>query len=202
MSPRIMCHHHALSEIDREFIQGKVDRLKKFFDRIAEVSVILDAAKNECLAELLVFGPQLNLRVKDTAEDMRTAFEGAINKAERTLSKTKDKKWGDKKTRRRNVTIRRFDTIESQVGLEMGEPAPESTEEISIEHVEPRPMTLEEARETLLQSKNGLLVFVNPKTDEINLLHRNSSAQLELVELTGTVLFHPSNEVMELAEGL
>ena len=79
--PRIMCHHHALSDSDREFITKKVDRLRKFFERIAEVSVILDAEKRVCVAELLVFGPQLNLRVRHSAEDMRTAFEEAINKA-------------------------------------------------------------------------------------------------------------------------
>ena len=204
MSPRIMCHHHTLSETDREFIKGKVDRLKKFFDRIAEVNVILDAAKHECLAEVLIFGPHLNARVKDTAEDMRTAFEGALNKAERALTKAKEKRWGDKKSRRRNVTIRRLDPPETEAEIEdaLATAELDVPEDLPVEHIEPVPMSLEEAREAVRQTKNGLLVFVNLKTDEINLLHRNSRRnQLELVELTGTLMFHPSAEVIELAEG-
>lgn len=200
--PRIMCHHHALSDSDREFITKKVDRLKKFFDRIAEVSVILDAEKRVCVAELLIFGPQLNLRVRHSADDMRTAFEEAINKAERTLTKTKDRKWGDKKGRRHNVTIRRL-TPEGElpeevlVGAEAGTPGMD----LAVEHIEPLPMSFEEARAKMESARSGIIVFVNPKTDEVNLLHRNSKGQVELLELTGTLLYHPSEEVMSMAEG-
>ena len=197
--PRIMCHHHALSDSDREFITKKVDRLKKFFDRIAEVSVILDAEKRVCVAELLVFGPQVNLRVRHSADDMRTAFEEAVNKAERTLSKTKDKKWGDKKSRRHNVTIRRL-TPEGALPDEVAATAAPGAD-LPVEHLEPLPMSLEEARAAMESARSGLIVFVNPKTDEINLLHRNGKGLVELVELTGTLHYHPSDEVTSMAEG-
>ena len=163
MSPRIMCHHHSLSDTDRDFITGKVANLRKYFERIVEVSVILDATKHECLAELLMFGPQISLRVKHTAGDMRTAFEGALNKAERKLRKTREKQIANRKHGKRNVTIRRFNPETESV------PSPDGN--------------------------NG----INPKTEEINLLHRNAKDQVELVELTGTVLFQPSG--MEIAEG-
>ncbi len=199
MSPRIMCHHHELSDLDRDMITRKIGSLKKFFDRIREVSVILDEVRHECHAELLIFGPQLSLRVKETAEDMRTAFEGALNKAERILAKTKDKKWGGKK-HAGNMTIRRFEPI-------AGEPAALTTaaveSELAVEHVEPEFLTLEQAREEVQRRKNGMLVFVNQKTDEVNILHRNSSGQLELIELTGTVLFQPTSiDLAEAVEGV
>jgi hypothetical protein len=48
-----------------------------------------------------------------------------------------------------------------------------------------------------------MLVFVNQKTDEVNILHRNSSGQLELIELTGTVLFQPTSiDLAEAVEGV
>jgi ribosomal subunit interface protein len=177
----------------------KIGSLKKCFDRIREVSVILDEVRHECHAELLIFGPQLSLRVKETAEDMRTAFEGALNKAERILAKTKDKKWGGKK-HAGNMTIRRFEPI-------AGEPAALTTaaveSELAVEHVEPEFLTLEQARDEVHRRKNGMLVFVNQKTDEVNILHRNSSGQLELIELTGTVLFQPTSiDLAEAVEGV
>jgi ribosomal subunit interface protein len=205
MSPRIMCHHHSLNEIDREFITNKVEGLKKYFDRISDISVILDAAKNESQAELLVFGAHINLRVKETAPDMRTAFEGALNKAERLLSKTKDKKWGGKKHGRRNVTIRRLQAsgLEPEVApmSRAGEAGESVAGLVTVEHVEPQVMSLEEAEHTMVSHKNGMFVFINQKTDEVNILHRNAADQMELLELTGTVLFHPpSAEVMEVQQ--
>ena len=60
-------------------------------------------------------------------------------------------------------------------------------------------MTLPEARDKLDRVKEDLVVFVNPKTDEINLLHHNRNGKVELVELNGTLLYHPSDEVIQLA---
>jgi len=181
---------------DRDFIEEKVGKLRKYFERISEVSVILDAAGNDSQAEILVLGPQMNIRVHSVNEDMRAAFETALNKAERSLRKTKNKLF-DKKSRRRNVTIRRF--TPEELADEPEDTSEESLAKIPIEHVDPEVMTLAEAREKLDRVKEDLVVFVNPKTDEINLLHHNRDGKVELVELNGTLLYHPSEEVIELA---
>jgi putative sigma-54 modulation protein len=194
--PRIICHHHKLSDRDRDFIEEKVGKLKKYFERISEVSVILDAAGNDSQAEILVLGPQVNIRVHSVNESMQAAFETALNKAERSLRKTKDKLF-DKKSRRRNVTIRRF--TPEELAEEPEDSNEESLAKIPIDHIDPEVMTLAEAREKLDRVKEDLVVFVNPKTDEINLLHHNRNGKVELVELNGTLLYHPSDEVIELA---
>lgn len=198
MSPRIMCHEHDISEADRDFIRRKVDKLRKFYDRIVEVSVILDSAKHVEMAEILLFGPQLNLRVQAEAEDMRAAFELALNKAERALRKTKNKKWGNKKHARGNVTIRRFhpdalpDWPEEPVD-EDKEPA--GARAIPVEEVEPKPMSLKEAGLQLQARGQGLMVFVNSETDRVNVIHRNGNDQMELVEFEGEGLYYPSVEM-------
>ena len=46
-----------------------------------------------------------------------------------------------------------------------------------------------------------MLIFVNPKTEEINILRRNPKDEIELIELTGTVRFHPPGEIVALADG-
>jgi putative sigma-54 modulation protein len=183
MSPRIMCHQHSISESDREFIKGKIDKLKKIFDRITEVSVILDSAKHQCNVEILLYGPHLNLRVQDKSDDMRTAFEGALKKAERWLRKSKERMYVAKK-QKRNVTIRRFGSggpAEPAAGAENHAGA--LREPHSMEEVEPKPMSLEEAHLQMHTRKKGLLVFLNAETNEINILHRNAENQVELVEL-------------------
>lgn len=189
MSPRIMCHHRSVSEEDREFMRGKVDRLKKFYERIHEVSVILGAEKHTQQAEILLWGPRLNLRVEGEADDIRTAFELAINKAERWLRKTKEKMYGDKMHRRRNVTIRRFGPEEVVSAFVEEEETPKETGALAIpvERMEPRHMTLQEAVE-LMKAQKNLLVFVNSQTHEVNILHRNKDDQVELIQLSESEL--------------
>jgi hypothetical protein len=60
--------------------------------------------------------------------------------------------------------------------------------------LEPKPMSLEEAHLQMHAREKGLLVFVNSRTDEINILHRNSQNQIELVE------FNNAESLMALPE--
>ena len=201
MSPRIVCHQHALNDSDREFIVGKVARLRKYYDRISEVSVILDSARKDCQAEILIYAPHCNLHLRSVADDMRTAFEGALNKAERALVKMKGRLWGDKKSRRRSVTIRRFSPagVEEIPSLE-AEAGSEDGDGIQVEHIVPEPMSVSEARERMLRQEDGMLVFVNRRTEEINILHRNAKDQLELLELSGSGLSQPEAELVALSD--
>jgi putative sigma-54 modulation protein len=178
-----MCNHYNLNESDRELVVSKIERLKKFYERISEVSVILDASGNQNLAEILVWGPHVNLRVKEDAPDMRTAFEAALNKAERSLAKTKEKiKAHRSKGGRRNVSIRRFDPVYFETSLEPeGTTAESRLPEIPAEDMEPKPMSLDEAHLQMNTLNRGLLVFVNSETEEINILHRNKANEVELV---------------------
>ncbi len=191
-----MCHNHDLSDADRALIVEKIGKLRKFFDRILEVSVILDSTKKTAMAEILTFGPQMNLRFKADADDMRTAFEEALNKAERGLRKTKNKKWGDKMKGRNNVTIRRFNPMDFDFAEER--PREESTDEEMIrqEALEAKPMSLEEAHLQLKARDKGLLVFVNAKTENVNILHRNADNEVELVELEGSDI--PEEQILEM----
>lgn len=199
--PRIMCHNHTLSNHDREFITEKVERLKKYFDRIREVSVILDAAKRTAVAEILTFGPQINLRFRSEADDMRTAFEGAINKAERGLNKAKDKRWGDKMHRRRNVTIRRFNPAGFDFAATMSDEleTPELTPSFTTETLEPVSVSLQEAYDKLQTQEKDFVVFLNNQTDKLTILHRNSSHEVEMIEFEGH--YTPAEEILEIPVG-
>jgi putative sigma-54 modulation protein len=201
--PRIMCHNHTLTNLDREFVTEKAERLKKYYERINEVSVILDATKRSAVAEILTFGPHLNLRFRCEAADMRTAFENAINKAERGLNKAKDKRWGDKMHRRRNVTIRRFNPLDFDfdMDLEDMETAPADTPHgfTTTDVLEPKCMTLEEASKQLAGQTKDIIVFINSQTDHLTILHRNTAQEIAMLEFEGH--YTPSEEILEIPVG-
>jgi putative sigma-54 modulation protein len=196
MSPRIMCHDHELTDSEKDFITTKIGRLKKYYDRITEVSVILDSAKRTALAEILTSGPHVNLRFKHEAADMRTAFEGALNKAEQGLRKTKEKKWGDKMHKRNSVTIRRFNPMGFDFSVDLASEEPHPVESLRPEAVEPKPMSLEEAYAELRAHQTGLFVFLSTATGKVTILHRNAEEEIEMLEIEGDDL--PLDHIVEM----
>jgi putative sigma-54 modulation protein len=182
--PRIMSHNYEISDSDREFINDKISRLRKFYDRIQDVNVILDAARHTHLAEIMLLGPRLNVHVKSEAEDMRAAFEAAMNKAERNVKKTKGKLYGNKKHGRQSVSIRRFrdeEVLPLPAGVQDEKAVGVAT--LPREHIEPAVMSIDEARKRMAEEGKALLVFVNDETDAINILHCNKDKQVEWVEI-------------------
>jgi len=103
--------------------------------------------------------------------------------------------------RRHNVTIRRFHPIEVLTNENR-----EHTEQagarplLPVERLEPQYMNLDEARREM-EERDGLLVFVNPETHEINILHRNKDKQVELVELGEVIPHGESRDASDMALG-
>ena len=188
MIPRIMCHRHTVTDEEQDLILKKINRLARFFDRITEVSVILDEEGPNAMAEILLSGPHINLRFAEQDKDTRLAFEAALKKAERGLQKAKERKWGDKMHRRHNLSIRRWN-VEDFVGA-LETPEKRATPEVPVEHVELKRMALDAAYAQMMADSQEFVVFVNPDTEEINILHRDSGNEVKLMELSETRALH------------
>jgi putative sigma-54 modulation protein len=198
-----MCHNHSVSDEDREFMTKKVARLKKFYERIHEVSIILDAERHMNQAEILLWGPHLNLRVKGEAVDMRAAFEAAVDKAERSLTKTKEKMYDSRANRRRNVTIRRLrpDDVAGMPPAGAAAPTSQTQEEaLPVERLEPQVLSVKDAR-ALLERERDLVVFINADTQELNILRRNKADHVELIELSEVDVIAHGQHDSEAAAG-
>jgi putative sigma-54 modulation protein len=91
MRLNITARRFKLSEDLKEFTQTEAYRLKKYYDGIIDVEVILGWEKKTRTAEIKtsVFGTVLT--AKEQAEDMKLAVRQAVDKLERQLIKYKDK---------------------------------------------------------------------------------------------------------------
>jgi hypothetical protein len=89
--------------------------------------------------------------------------------------------------------VEEIPSLEAEAGSEDGDG-------IQVEHIVPEPMSVSEARERMLRQEDGMLVFVNRRTEEINILHRNAKDQLELLELSGSGLSQPEAELVALGD--
>ncbi len=91
MKIRITSRHQKLSASLRDYIEEKLERLEKYYDRIIDCEVIMDSHKTHELIDvnMKVSGSVLHVTVKDT--DVTKAIDKTIDKLEVQLKKFKAK---------------------------------------------------------------------------------------------------------------
>lgn len=84
--------HFRPSERLKNHAHTEVLRLKKYYDGILDVEVVLDYVKQQQVAEILakVYGTRLT--VVEQSEDMYKSINLAVEKLERQLKKYKEKR--------------------------------------------------------------------------------------------------------------
>ena len=83
--------HFKSSERLKEFATTEVRRLKKYYDDILDVEIILDYVKQEQVSEIVVKVYGQRLAVVEKSEDMYKSVTLAVDKLERKLLKYKEK---------------------------------------------------------------------------------------------------------------
>ena len=83
--------HFKSSERLKAFATDEVQRLKKYYDDILDVEIILDYVKQEQVAEIVVKVYGQRLAVAEKSEDMYKSITLAVDKLERKLLKYKEK---------------------------------------------------------------------------------------------------------------
>lgn len=83
--------HFKSSERLKEFATAEVRRLKKYYDDILDVEIILDYVKQQQVAEVVIKVYGQRLAVVEKTEDMYKSVTLAVDKLERKLLKYKEK---------------------------------------------------------------------------------------------------------------
>jgi putative sigma-54 modulation protein len=94
MRIHITARRFKLSEELKQYAETEVYRLKKYYEPIIDVDIILSWEKKNRIAEInmKVFGTILTSH--DRSEDMRKSVVRAVDKLERQLKKYKDRRHG------------------------------------------------------------------------------------------------------------
>jgi len=91
MRIRITARHQKLSPQLKEYIEDKIQRMDRYYDRIVDCDVIIDMERNKETVEMnaKVYGQLLNVKTKDA--DATKAVDLCLDKLEGQLKKFKDK---------------------------------------------------------------------------------------------------------------
>jgi len=91
MQVSVTGHHVEVTDSLRAHVEEKIGKLKRHFDNVTDVHVILTVEKLEQKAEATVQVSGAKLFADDTQEDMYQAIDSMVDKLDRQIIKHKEK---------------------------------------------------------------------------------------------------------------
>ncbi len=91
MQVSVTGHHVEVTDSLRTHVEEKINKLKRHFDNVTDVHVILTVEKLEQKAEATVQVSGAKLFAEDTQEDMYMAIDNMVDKLDRQIIKHKEK---------------------------------------------------------------------------------------------------------------
>ena len=91
MQVSVTGHHVEVTDSLRNHVEEKIGKLKRHFDNVTDVHVILTVEKLEQKAEATVQVSGAKLFADDVREDMYQAIDNMVDKLDRQIIKHKEK---------------------------------------------------------------------------------------------------------------
>ncbi len=161
----------------KSYIKNKLEKLDKLLDNPAEANVVLSVEKIHHITEIKLTGDRLNVNCREETGDMYSSIDKALDKLEKQIKKNKGK-------------IRKHRQGPRTEAREMKESFETYSDEtinsrIHIEHIEYKPMDIEEASMQIELIPDNFLVFTNSRTNTVNVLYKRKDGNLGLIQPLG-----------------
>ncbi len=159
----------------REYMEEKLKKLKRYIDEPVEVRVVLSVEKFRNTAEINLSSNGLTINGKEQEKDMRTAIDNAVDKIERQLKKRKEKSRTSK-----TDTIREIEAghnLQPEENAEASEP-----KVVEVRKIVLNPMSIDDAVLWMETSKNRFLVYRDALTENVSVIYRRDDGKFVLLE--------------------
>ena len=159
----------------RHYAEARLRKLTRLLRDRCGIHIILTAEKHRRLAEVtLTFRDHTLIGIEETT-DPRSSISGALDKLERQAVRLLGK---------RRTTKRRPKPTSAILLNVLGSQRVDHEEHrvLERERIPIKPLTMEEAIESLDASPRGLVVFRNSDTERVNVIYRRPDGNLGLIE--------------------
>jgi len=180
MQIHVTGRHVAVTEAIKDYARKKLDSIGLDFPRIIDAHVILEVQKYRQRCEVVLnCANHIRIEAEDESDDMYASIDLSVSKLTRQMRKYKTKLQRHQPHRKQKV-MHLEEQVLSAEGLDEHEEA--EPQVIHKETFELRPMFPDEAVLQLELSPRQFLVFLNPATDQVNILYRRKSGHYGLIE--------------------
>ncbi len=180
---RVTGRHVSVTDAIRDYAKNKIDHIHLDYPRIIEVHVILDVSKHRQSAEIILHcANHITIEADMECDDMYAAIDGVVAKITRQMRKYKTKMLRSHRPRKHEP--QHFDEqvlhIDEHFEAEEAEPKHLHTERYTVNS-----LFVDEAVLQLEMAANRpFIVFMNSKTERLNILQRRKNGGFGLIELT------------------
>ncbi len=170
----ITARNTELTPALREYVERKLERIKKYLNEPIDIKVVLLVEKFRQRAEFNVSAPGVNLNAEEESQDLYASIDVAVDKLEEQARRYKEKM--QQKARDEERAWVRMEVLDSEMEEDT---APRI---IRSKRFAMKPMSVEEAAMQLDISDSSFLVFLNPATERVNVIYRRKDGNFGLIE--------------------
>jgi putative sigma-54 modulation protein len=164
-----------------EHIEERLQRLKRYFDHILNVDVIMSVEKFRHIAEINVHVNGHDFNAKEESEDMYTSIDKTAKSLERQIKKFKARLKSSHQKGNNHLKdnipreiIIKSDSVGSESGIEL-------LENIDSEHVT---LNIEEAILSMNKRTEDFLIFNNPEAGRLNFVYKRSDGHYGVIDIS------------------
>jgi putative sigma-54 modulation protein len=173
--------HLDVTDHLRKYVDEKINKITRFFDRVNEAHVVLTQEKYRYLAEITIVAAN-GMSFSGSAEtgDLLLSIDNTLEVLKRQVRKKKEKKFESKRHRG-------AEKIKAEISQrEESEPYAAEFEEqpriIKTDEYATKPMSIDEAAMQLKLGQENFIVFLNSQTNGVNVLYRLDDGNFGLIE--------------------
>ncbi len=178
----VLARNMRLTDNVHEYVEKKAAKLNRYLQEIDETRVELShvksarSANDRQVAQITVRGRGFILRTEERADDLRTAFDNALDKMQRQMDRYKGKHHRGRGDGRSAAEV-----VEEEMPVdETGELLPLIARRKKFVVL---PMSEEEAVEQMrLLGHDNFFIFFNPEQNSIQVLYRRRNGTYGLIE--------------------
>jgi len=192
--------HVSVTEAMKEYCRRRLACLHLDYPKIIEVQIVLDVQKYRHTAEVILHcSNHITLEASSESDDMYVSIDEVVDKIARQMRKYKTRLMRQHRPRKQSIrhleeTVLRWEWVDGlEEALETGitvrsKPETETNlSEPSVIHSEKypvKPMFIDEAVLQIEMSSQQFLVFLNAKTEKVNVIYRRKNGDFGLIEPT------------------
>ena len=177
MQITITARHFELTKAIRDYVETSCLKLKKYFDHIIAVHVVLALENNRNICELSLHAAKFSLQSQAEEMDMYLSIDTAIDKMEGQIKKIKDRITDHQKRALKD----QFDDFSRATDFQVDK-VDRAHKTIKTKHVVTETLSIAEALEKIEDAKEDFLIFKNIETDSINVLVKKDQEFYKLFE--------------------
>lgn len=181
MQVLVTFRHMDPSEALKNLATEKVMRIKKYLDGASDAHVVFSVDKYMHKAEVTIPFQGIMIHAEEVSADMYHSVDRAVDKMEKQVKRYRNKllKHRSREGIKRKIYLKTLEQVTAQDTETVSDLPPTIVE---AKDLEVRPMMLDEAVMNMDLMNNDVLVFLNSKTDHVNVLYRKADHKYGLIE--------------------